>query len=160
MTMTLHIYRLRWFQWTWFQVNRPSGCWVTASTIFLEPLSGKWACPLCPHGQMTMTLHICRLRRFQWTWFFGVNRPSGCWVPASARFQEALSRPRALPQWNYGASTVNILKKAEKKTVITKLPLFHPKVAYFSKEINSRLAKPPLNFHGSLAKLGLTSLVI
>ena len=34
MTMMLHIYRPRWFQWTWFGVNRLSGCWVTVSTMF------------------------------------------------------------------------------------------------------------------------------
>ena len=49
-------------------------------------------CPLCSHGQMTMTLHIYRPIWFHWTWF-GVNRPSGCRVPASARFQEPLSWP-------------------------------------------------------------------
>ena len=70
MTLTLHIYRLRWFQWTWFHINRPSSCWVPTSARFQEPLSRKWACPLCPHGQMTMTLHIYGLRRFQWAWCF------------------------------------------------------------------------------------------
>ena len=38
-----------------------------------------------PNGQMSMTLHIYRPRRFQWTWF-GENRPSGCWVAVSAKF--------------------------------------------------------------------------
>ena len=32
-------------------------------------------------------------------------------------------------------------------------------VAYFTMEDNPRLAKPPLNFKGSLAELGVTSLV-
>ena len=32
-------------------------------------------------------------------------------------------------------------------------------VAYFTKEVNPSLAKLPLNFNGSLAKLGLTSIV-
>ena len=31
------------------------------------------------------------------------------------------------------------------------------RVAYFTEEINSSLAIPPLNFNGGLAKLGLTS---
>ena len=43
-----------------------------------------WARPYGPNGQITMTLHICRQIRFKWTWF-GVNRPSGWWVRASAR---------------------------------------------------------------------------
>ena len=33
-TTTLHMHRPRWFQLTWFGVNRPSGCWVMASTSF------------------------------------------------------------------------------------------------------------------------------
>ena len=32
MTMMLHIYRPGWFQWTWFGVNQPSGCWGKGST--------------------------------------------------------------------------------------------------------------------------------
>ena len=32
-------------------------------------------------------------------------------------------------------------------------------VAYFTKEVNPSLAKPPLNFNGGLANLGFTSLV-
>ena len=32
-------------------------------------------------------------------------------------------------------------------------------VAYFTREVNPSLAKPPSNFDGGLAKLGLTSLV-
>ena len=34
MTMILHIYRPRRFQWTWFGVNRPSGCCVIAFASF------------------------------------------------------------------------------------------------------------------------------
>ena len=81
MTKTLHMYRPRRFQWSRFWVNRPCSCGVPASARFQKPLSCPWACPLCPHGQITMTLHIYRLRGFQTTWF-GVNRPSGCWVLA------------------------------------------------------------------------------
>ena len=32
-------------------------------------------------------------------------------------------------------------------------------VAYFTKQVNPSLAKPPLKFNGGLAKLGLTSLL-
>ena len=32
-------------------------------------------------------------------------------------------------------------------------------MAYFTKEVNSNIAKPPLNFSGGLATLGLTSLI-
>ena len=93
--MTLCIYRPRHFQLTWFGVNRPSGCGVTASAISV--MNGRmdlcpWTCPCGPDGQMTITLHIYRPRRFQWTWF-GVNGPKGCWVPASAKFQEPLLCP-------------------------------------------------------------------
>ena len=59
-----------------------------------------WAHPLCPHGQMTMTLHIYRPRRFQWSWFV-VNRPMSYRVSAS-RFQEPLSRPWACPLYPHG----------------------------------------------------------
>ena len=92
--MILHIYRPRWFQWAWFVVNQPIGCWVMASTRFQEPLSCPWTCPLRPHGQITMTLYTYRPRQFQWTWF-RVNRPSGSRVLASTRFQEPLSCPWA-----------------------------------------------------------------
>ena len=34
MTMTLHIYMPRWFQWTWFGLNPPSRCWVIVSAKF------------------------------------------------------------------------------------------------------------------------------
>ena len=56
-----------------------SGSWVPVSARYQEPLSRPWACPLCPHGQTTMTLHIYRPSRFQRTWF-GVN---SCWGPAA-----------------------------------------------------------------------------
>ena len=62
----------------------PSGSWLPASTRFQKPLC-LWACPLYPHGQMIITLHIYRPKQFQWIWF-GVNRPSGCWVMATANF--------------------------------------------------------------------------
>ena len=32
-------------------------------------------------------------------------------------------------------------------------------LAYYTKEVNPSLVKPPLKFNGGLAKLGLTSLV-
>ena len=88
MTMTLH----KAVQIIWYRVNRPSGCWFPVSARFQEPSSCPWAHPLCPHGQMTKTLHIYRPRRFQWT-CLGVNRPSGYRVPVSARFRS----PRACP---------------------------------------------------------------
>ena len=70
----LHVYRPRWSQRSLFGVNQPSGCWGPASTKFQEPSSCPWACPLYPHGQMTMILHTYRQRQFQWTWF-RVNQP-------------------------------------------------------------------------------------
>ena len=44
-TMRLHFYRPRLFQWTSFGVNWPSDCWVLASARSQEPLSHPWACP-------------------------------------------------------------------------------------------------------------------
>ena len=96
MTMMLHIYRPRWFQWTWLGLNRHNDYWVSASARFQEPLSCPWAPTLCPHWQMTMMLHIYRSRRFQWPWF-GMNQPSGCGVLVSARFHEPLSCPWLCP---------------------------------------------------------------
>ena len=61
MIMLLHIHRPQQSQWTWFRVDRPSGCRLPSSARFQEPLSCPWACSLCPHGQMTMTLHITRI---------------------------------------------------------------------------------------------------
>ena len=101
MTMTLHIYRPRRFQWTWFGLNRPSDYWVSASARFQEPLSRPWARPLCHHGQIIMTFHIYRPRQFQWPWFW-VNRPCGCSVPAPTRFQGPLSCPWARPLCRHG----------------------------------------------------------
>ena len=85
MTMPLHTYRPRQFQWIRFGVNRLSVSGVLASARFQEPLSCQWACPLCPNWQMTITLHTYRLRRFQWTWF-GVNHLRGCSVMVFASF--------------------------------------------------------------------------
>ena len=85
MAMTLHIYRPRPFQWTWFGVKQPHGCCVLVSTRFQGPLLCPWACPLCPHWQMIMALHINRPRQFQWTWF-GAIWPSGYQVTASTKF--------------------------------------------------------------------------
>ena len=107
MTITLRTYRPRQFQWTWFGVNRPSGCWVPASVRSHEPLTCPWVCPLCPNGQMTIPLHTYRPRPFQWTWF-GVNRSSGCGVQASARFQEVFSCPWACPLCPYGQMTMTL----------------------------------------------------
>ena len=42
----LHIYRPRRFQWTWFGVNPPGGCWIPASARIQEPLLRSWAHPL------------------------------------------------------------------------------------------------------------------
>ena len=148
MTMALHIYRPRRFQWTWFGVKWPSGCWVLvskytyyacgpaqmgkwpwrcistgkmvpmnqsesggcwdlASARFQEPLLYPWACPYGPDGQMTTTLHIYMPEWFQGTWF-GVNQPSGCWVLASARFQELLICQRAHPCGPNGQMTMTL----------------------------------------------------
>ena len=95
MTMT-HIYRPRWFQWTWFVVIWPSGCWVTVSARFQEHFIHLWVDPCSPDGQMARTLHIYRPRQFQWTWF-GMNRPSGSWVTVFTRFQECFIHPWAHP---------------------------------------------------------------
>ena len=40
---------------------------LTVSAKFKECLLCPWTCPCGPEGQMTMTLHICRPIRFQWT---------------------------------------------------------------------------------------------
>ena len=60
MTMALHIYRPRQFQWTRFGVSQPCSCGVSVLARFQEPLTRPWACPLCPHGQI--------VRLFQRTW--------------------------------------------------------------------------------------------
>ena len=106
----VHMYRTKRFQWTWFGVNQPNGCRIPTSARFLEPLSRAWARPLCLHGEITMMLHIYGLRRFQRTWF-GMNHHSGCWVPASARFQKpllqipwALITPIGMPMWSQWAN--------------------------------------------------------
>ena len=44
------------------------------------------------------------------------------------------------------------LSSTQEETLVTT-------AAYSTKEVNPSLAKPPLNFNGGLAKLGLTSLV-
>ena len=49
-------------------------------------------------------------------------------------------------------------KNTKKKIVPANLVIQIPQpVAYFTKEVSLRLAKLPLNFNGSLAKLGLPS---
>ena len=63
--MPMHIYRPRRLQWIWFGVNRPSACRVPGFARFQEPFSRPWACALCLHRQMTMTLYIYRPRQFQ-----------------------------------------------------------------------------------------------
>ena len=73
-----------------------SCCWVLASTGFQEGVLHSWAHPCGPDGQTTMPLDIYRPIRFKWTGF-AVNPHSGCWIQASAIFQEPLLCPRALP---------------------------------------------------------------
>ena len=71
----------------YFTINKQfTGGSPALCTRFQEYFLFPWS----PDGQMIMMLHAYRQRRFQRTWF-GVNQPSGCWVPASARFQEPLS---------------------------------------------------------------------
>ena len=55
------------------------------SNVTMRSLEGVvlWTRFLGPGGQMSMTLHVYRPRRFQCTWS-GVIRPSGCWVTACA----------------------------------------------------------------------------
>ena len=69
---------------------------------------------------MTKMLHVCKPRRFQRTWI-GVNRPSGCWVPASARFQEPLSHPWArpiMPPWANNHDVAHLQAKTVPKNLI------------------------------------------
>ena len=59
-------------------------------------------------------------RQFQWTWS-GVNRPSGCRVLASARFQEPLSRPWArplYPSWANDHDVAHLHAKTVPKNLI------------------------------------------
>ena len=107
MTMSLHIYRPRQFQWAWFGVNRPSGCGFVTYAKFQEPLShslmlmGK---PIMPSWANDHHVVFVQAKMVPQPWF-GVNRPSGCWVLASARssykllyrFQEPLLHPWACP---------------------------------------------------------------
>ena len=95
MAITLPIYRPRQFQWTWFEVSQPGGCRVLAFAKLQEHLLYLWACPCGLDEQITMKLCIYRARQFQLPWF-GVNLPSGSWVPPSTIFQETL-----LCQWAY-----------------------------------------------------------
>ena len=69
-----------------------------------SPYDAQWACPLCPHGQMTMTLRMYKPRRFEITWF-GVNRLCDCQVSVFVRFQEPFSRPWAHPLCYHGQMT-------------------------------------------------------
>ena len=70
-------------------ISGESTHWLLISDVcqILGALVTPRARPCGPGGHMTMTLHIYRPRQFIWTWF-GVNPPSGYWVPASARFQK------------------------------------------------------------------------
>ena len=69
-------------------VNPPSGFWVLEPTRPQERLSRPWTRPCGHNEQIIVALHIYRPRRFQWI-SFGVNRPSGYWVKASAKFGPA-----------------------------------------------------------------------
>ena len=104
MTMTLHIYRPGWFQWTWFGVNPPSGCRVPASTMFQEQLSCLWACPCGSDEQKTVMLHTYRPRWFHWSWLV-MNQLSGCWVTVSAN----LSWPDSWPEGTDGDNSIVLL---------------------------------------------------
>ena len=88
----------------WSKMRRAKDCGISASAEFQEPSSRPWARQLCPHRQMTIPLPMYRPRRFRWTWF-GLNRPRGCGVPASSKFQEPLSRPWARPLCRHGQIT-------------------------------------------------------
>ena len=85
-TITLHVLRPRRFQCAWFGAKPPCGCWISASARFQGPSWCPWVCTCWHDGHMTMTVHIYKPRQCQWT-EFGVNRTSGCCVPASARYQ-------------------------------------------------------------------------
>ena len=143
MTMILHTYRQRQFQWTWFRVNQPSGCWGLASTKFQEPSSCPWACPLYPHGQITMILHTYRQRQFQWTWF-RVNQPSGCWGLASTKFQEPSSCPWACPLYPHGQMTMILHTYRQRQFQWTWFRVNQPVVAEFRRPQNSRALIMPM----------------
>ena len=88
-------------------------CWVPASTKNSKsPYLAQKAYTLCPHGLMNMMLHIFRARYFQWTWF-GVNQPSGCPVPVSAKFKEFSSCPRAQAWYTHGQMTMTYISRQE-----------------------------------------------
>ena len=89
MTRMLHIYRPKNLIWC------ESAQWLLSFGV--RKIPGALIIPMMPRGmpiiyiyidiyrQMTKMLHIYRPRQFQWTWF-GVNRPSGYLVMASANF--------------------------------------------------------------------------
>ena len=85
-----------------------SALWLQSSGVRKIPgafITSTGTPTICPHGQMTMTLQIYKPRQFKWTWF-GVNRPCGCGVPASIRFQEPLSGPWACSLSPHGQMTM------------------------------------------------------
>ena len=84
-----------------------SAQWLRSSGVHKIPgaLITPMGMPIMPPWANDMMLHIYRPRRFQWTWF-GVNQPSGCGVPASARFQEPLSHPCSWVIWDNSVTVV------------------------------------------------------
>ena len=49
--ITLNIYKPIRFQWTWFGMNPPNGCWVTGSAKCEDALLRPWARPCVPMGK-------------------------------------------------------------------------------------------------------------
>ena len=73
-TMTLHIYRTRWFQWTGFRVNRPSGYWFMACAKFgpderTDGWTNGWRAfhspPISFGKEGGQTLTFCNYKRFK-----------------------------------------------------------------------------------------------
>ena len=67
MTMTLHIYSPRQFQWSWFGMNLPVVAVFQCLQDSRSPYyTHGWLCPRVPDGQITMMLDIYRPIQFRW----------------------------------------------------------------------------------------------
>ena len=116
-----HTHMARMGKWPWRCTSTGQDSSNELDLEWIFPVVAEFQCPqdsqspyythrhthMAPHGQMTITLHIYRPRQFKCTWF-GVNRPSGCQVPASARFPESLLHPQAHPYGSQGQMTMTM----------------------------------------------------
>ena len=105
----------------WFGVNIPGGCWVPAFARFQELSLSPWARPLGPDGQVTITLHVLRPRRFQCAWF-GAKPPCAWLLNFSVRkIPGALVMPMGMPmlaRWTYDHDGAHLQTKTMPMNII------------------------------------------